>query len=69
MLTNQIFHCSSFFQELDGVDFGTAWENHPDHDIRNEINGINLSNIMQDEACINVGFVPDRAGYVLSKRL
>ncbi|XP_047015841.1 sodium-coupled monocarboxylate transporter 2 isoform X2 [Ictalurus punctatus] len=55
--------------ELDGVDFGTAWENQPDQDIKSEINGSNLSNRMQDEAYINAAFVPERAGHVMSKQL
>ncbi|KAF4081305.1 hypothetical protein AMELA_G00159950 [Ameiurus melas] len=55
--------------ELDGVDFGTAWENQPDQDIKSEMNGSNLSNRMQDEAYINAAFVPERAGHVLSKQL
>ncbi|XP_053497752.1 sodium-coupled monocarboxylate transporter 2 [Ictalurus furcatus] len=55
--------------ELDGVDFGTAWENQPDQDIKSEINGSNLSNRIQDEAYINAAFVPERAGHVLSKQL
>ncbi|XP_026775131.3 sodium-coupled monocarboxylate transporter 2 [Pangasianodon hypophthalmus] len=49
--------------ELDGVDFGTAWENHSDQDIKSEING------SKDEAYINAAFVPDKAGQVLSKQL
>lgn len=51
------------------MDFGTAWENQPDQDIKSEINGSNLSNRMQDEAYINAAFVPERAGHVMSKQL
>lgn len=58
-----------FPQELDGVDFGTACENHLDQEIKTEINESNLNNRMQDETYINAAFVPDRAANVLSTNL
>ncbi|KAK2834437.1 hypothetical protein Q7C36_015138 [Tachysurus vachellii] len=55
--------------ELNGVDFGTVWENQPDQDSKCETNGSNLSNRLHVEPYINAAFVPDRAGHKLSKQL
>lgn len=58
-----------FFQELDTVDFGTAWENHQDQDIKHEIKDIHPSNTIQDDGYNNTGFVPDVPFRVLAKQL
>lgn len=51
------------------MDFGTAWENQADQDIKSETNGSNPSSRMQNEVYFNAAFVPDRAENVLSKHL
>ncbi|KAF7702143.1 sodium-coupled monocarboxylate transporter 2 [Silurus meridionalis] len=53
--------------DLNVADFGAAWENNPDQ--KNEINGSNLNNKINDEAYMNAGFVPDKDSHVLSKKL
>ncbi|KAM9495644.1 sodium-coupled monocarboxylate transporter 2 [Clarias gariepinus] len=55
--------------ELDTVDFGTAWENHQDQDIKHEIKDIHPSNTIQDDGYNNTGFVPDVPFRVLAKQL
>uniref|UniRef100_A0A8B9GZW4 Solute carrier family 5 member 12 n=1 Tax=Astyanax mexicanus TaxID=7994 RepID=A0A8B9GZW4_ASTMX len=54
--------------DLADLDFGTAWEIHPDQDkiIKTGRNGKKQSYDLQDEAYNNTAFVPDTTGQVMS---
>ncbi|XP_049330597.1 sodium-coupled monocarboxylate transporter 2 isoform X2 [Astyanax mexicanus] len=54
--------------DLADLDFGTAWEIHPDQDkiIKTGRNGKKQSYDLQDEAYNNIAFVPDTTGQVMS---